>query len=58
MSLNDLIKLEDEHLAAEGKITSIILDDTGGTITGKTNVSVYGIGYVNYSLSMNPKTTG
>jgi|TARA_B110000261_G_scaffold158556_1_gene195047 hypothetical protein len=58
MALNDLIKLEDEHLSADGKITSIILDDAGGTITGKINVSVYGLGYVNYSLSMNPKTPG
>lgn len=58
MSLNDLIKLEDEKMSAEGKITSVILDDTGGTITGKINVSVYGLGYVNYSLSMNPKTPG
>jgi hypothetical protein len=58
MALNNLIKLEDENFSAEGKITSVILDDTGGTITGKIKVSVYGLGYVNYNLSMNPKIPG
>ena len=58
MALNDLIILEDEVLSAEGKVTSVILDDAGGTITGKLNVSIYGLVFVNYNLSMNPKTPG
>ena len=56
MALNNLITLEDELLSAEGKVTSVILDETGGTITGKLNVSIYGLVFVNYNLSMNPKT--
>ena len=56
MALNDLIILEDEVLSAEGKVTSVILDETGGTITGKLNVSIYGLVFVNYNLTMNPKT--
>jgi|TARA_B100001245_G_scaffold222102_1_gene193981 hypothetical protein len=58
MALNDLIKLENELLSAEGKVTSVILDDAGGTITGKINVSIYGLVYVNYNLSKNPETPG
>ena len=58
MALENLIKLEDELLSAEGSISSVILGDSGGTITGKIKVSIYGSVYVNYTLSMNPKIPG
>ena len=35
MSVTDLIGLKAEKLSFEGKLTSVILSDTGGTITGK-----------------------
>ena len=47
MALENLIKLEDELLSAEGSISSVILGDSGGTITGKIKVSIYGSVYVN-----------
>ena len=58
MALENLIKLEDELLSAEGSVSSVILGDSGGTITGKIKVSIYGSVYVNYTLSMNPKIPG
>ena len=54
MALSDVIQLEDEHLSFEGKVTSVLLTDSGGTITGRGNVSVYGLCYVHYNLTANP----
>jgi len=58
MALENLIKLKDELLSAEGSISSVIPGDSGGTITAKLKVSTYGLIYASYTLSMNPKTPG
>ena len=58
MSLSDLIKLKDEQLSFEGELTSVVLSDEGGTITGKGDATLYGAVYLTYNLTPNPKIAG
>ena len=58
MSLSDLIKLKNEQLSFEGELTSIVLSDEGGTITGKGDATLYGAVYLTYNLTPNPKIAG
>ena len=52
MSLSDLIKLKDEQLSLEGELTSVVLSDGGGTITGKGDATLYGAVYLTYNLTL------
>ena len=58
MSVTDLIGLKSEKLSFEGKLTSVILSDTGGTITGKGDASKYGTAFLTYDLTVNPSVAG
>ncbi|MBS26342.1 MAG: hypothetical protein CMQ26_04615 [Gammaproteobacteria bacterium] len=58
MSVTDLIGLKSEKLSFEGKLTSVILTDTGGTITGKGDASKYGTAFLTYDLTVNPSVAG
>ena len=58
MSATDLIGLKSEKLSFEGKLTSVILSDTGGTITGKGDASKYGTAFLTYDLTVNPSVAG
>ena len=58
MSVTDLIGLKSEKLSFEGKLTSVILTDTGGTITGKGDASKYGTAFLTYDLTVNPNVAG
>ena len=58
MSVTDLIGLKAEKLSFEGKLTSVILSDTGGTITGKGDASKYGTAFLTYDLTVNPSVAG
>ena len=58
MSVTDLIGLKAEKLSFEGKLTSVILTDTGGTITGKGDASKYGTAFLTYDLTVNPSVAG
>ena len=58
MSVTDLIGLKSEKLSFEGKLTSVILSDTGGTITGKGDPSKYGTAFLTYDLTVNPSVAG
>ena len=58
MSVTDLIGLKSEKLSFEGKLTSVILSDTGGTITGKGDASKYGTAFLTYDLTVNPNVAG
>ena len=58
MSVADLIGLKAEKLSFEGKLTSVILTDTGGTITGKGDASKYGTAFLTYDLTVNPSVAG
>ena len=58
MSVTDLIGLKSEKLSFEGKLTSVILSDTGGTITGKGDASRYGTAFLTYDLTVNPSVAG
>lgn len=58
MSVTDLISLKSEKLSFEGKLTSVILTDTGGTITGKGDASKYGTAFLTYDLTVNPSVAG
>ena len=42
MSVKDLIGLKSDDFSFEGKLTSIILSDNGGTLTGKGDATRYG----------------
>tara|TARA_B100000674_G_C37712568_1_gene855868 strand:- start:251 stop:637 length:387 start_codon:yes stop_codon:yes gene_type:complete len=57
-SVTDLIGLKSEKLSFEGKLTSVILTDTGGTITGKGDASKYGTAFLTYDLTVNPSVAG
>ena len=57
MSLSDLIKLKDEQLSFEGELTSVVLSDEGGTITGKGDATLYGAVYLT-QFNPNPKIAG
>ena len=58
MSVTDLIGLKAEKLSFEGKLTSVILTDTGATITGKGDASKYGTAFLTYDLTVNPSVAG
>ena len=58
MSVTDLIGLKSEKLSFDGKLTSVILSDTGGTITGKGDASRYGTAFLTYDLTVNPSVAG
>ena len=58
MSVTDLIGLKSEKLSFDGKLTSVILSDTGGTITGKGDASKYGTAFLTYDLTVNPSVAG
>ena len=58
MSVTDLIGLKTEKLSFEGKLTSVILSDTGGTITGKGDATKYGTCFLTYDLTVNPSVAG
>ena len=58
MSVTDLIGLKSEKLSFEGKLTSVILSDTVGTITGKGDASKYGTAFLTYDLTVNPSVAG
>ena len=58
MDISDLVSLKSEHLSLEGKLTSVILSETGGTITGKGDASRYGTAFLTYNLTANPKVSG
>ena len=58
MSVTDLIGLKSEKLSLEGKLTSVILADTGGTITGKGDATKYGTCFLTYHLTVNPSVAG
>ena len=58
MSVTDLIGLKSEKLSFEGKLTSVILSDTGGTITGKGDATKYGTCFLTYDLTVNPSVAG
>jgi hypothetical protein len=58
MILTDLIDLKDEAFSLEGKLTSVTLTDTGGTITAKGDATLYGTVLLTYNLTANPKVPG
>ena len=58
MSAADLIRLKSERLSFEGKLTSVILTKTGGTITGKGDATKYGTCFLTYHLTANPSVAG
>ena len=58
MALTDLIELKDEAFSLEGKLTSVILTDEGGTINAKGDATLYGSVHITYNLSVNPKVSG
>ena len=42
MSITDLMGLKSENFSFEGKLTSVILSDSGGTLTGKGDATEVG----------------
>ena len=58
MSVSDLMNLKAEKMSFEGKLTSVILSDGGGTITGKGDASRYGTAFLTYHLTVNPGVPG
>ena len=58
MSVTDLIGLKSEKFSLEGKLTSVILTDTGGTITGKGDATKYGTCFLTYNLTVNQSVAG
>ena len=58
MSLSSLIKLKSEQLSLKGELTSVVLADSGGTITAKGDATLYGAVFLTYNLSPNPKVPG
>tara|TARA_B100001996_G_scaffold74152_1_gene54748 strand:+ start:1141 stop:1524 length:384 start_codon:yes stop_codon:yes gene_type:complete len=58
MALTDLLELKDDAFSLEGKLTSVILTDDGGTITAKGDATLYGSVHITYNLSVNPKVPG
>ena len=58
MSVTDLIGLKSEKFSLEGKLTSVILTATGGTITGKGDATKYGTCFLTYNLTVNQSVAG
>ena len=58
MSVKDLIGLKSENFSFEGKLTSVILSDDGGTLTGKGDATRYGTVFITYHLTVNPNVPG
>ena len=58
MSITDLMGLKSEQFSFEGKLTSVILSDSGGTLTGKGDATRYGTVFITYHLTVNPNVPG
>ena len=56
MSISELIKFDGEILTFnDAKITSVTLTEEGGTINVTGNQDIYGLIYLTYHLTLNPK---
>ena len=58
MSVTDLIGINSEKFSVEGKLTSVIITDTGLTITGKGDATKYGTCFLTYNLPVNQSVAG
>ena len=58
MAITDLFDLNNDSYSLEGKITSVIFTDDGGTITGQGDATLYGTVKLTYNLKTNPKVPG
>ena len=56
MSVSELIKFDGDILTFnDGKITSVTLTEEGGTVNVTGNQDIYGLIYLTYNLTLNPK---
>ena len=60
MSVSENFKLEGDSLSFEGKVTSVTITDTGGSLNVSGKAGIYGSAYLTYNLTVNPnvKTQG
>ena len=60
MSVSENFKLEGDSLSFEGKVTSVTITDTGGSLNVSGKAGIYGSAYLAYNLTVNPnvKTQG
>ena len=54
MSVSENFKLEGESLSFEGKVTSVTVTNTGGTLNVSGKAGIYGSVYLTYNLTLNP----